>query len=462
MIKIVNKYVSLLLLFFTLSCNSEADLSEQYNRLNKIEQQITNAERLTKIASKEIETIQALLNALNKRLNILSYTQTPAGYELVMSDGGKLHLTNAGETIIGTKKYSDNNLYWTLDGEFLLDENGNKIPMSGNKGESGTTPKLRVNANNEWEVSIDNGNNWTAVKGADGQPVFATGKKRESGIGDLKISETEDTINIHFNGTDYKIAKVVNKRPKLPIEYFAEYNVGKTPGTFSNSHNNDSSGYYSFADAKMAIPAGYILPSPEKMNIVFPSIVRTGQIPNDSDANIFFKQKKSIRGVFEYLWGKMKDDLVGTFKHTFLCDYENTGNGITYARRYRGHGDELQAAYRYQLIGDMEESNPDSHLQVVVRYLGTYSEYTMEDICDEAFWNQPDTEYITRIFPATGFFDIWDKNVIDKGVGGYYWSSYDSYTSDENRIWWGFFNEHVVHTFGYSDAHAVIRPFSLN
>jgi hypothetical protein len=58
--------------------------------------------------------------------------------------------------------------YWTLDGEWLLDENGNRIPASGTNGtdgsdgsagQNGQTPKLKI-VDGYWYVSLDGGQTW--------------------------------------------------------------------------------------------------------------------------------------------------------------------------------------------------------------------------------------------------------------------------------------------------------------
>ena len=93
--------------------------------------------------------------------------------------------------VIGAKKDADGAIYWTLDGEWLLDQNGNKIPCTGPKGADGkdggevtgepgkdgtdgVTPRLRITDEGRWEISYDEGATWEDL----GQ---ATGDKGESG-----------------------------------------------------------------------------------------------------------------------------------------------------------------------------------------------------------------------------------------------------------------------------------------
>ena len=55
--------------------------------------------------------------------------------------------------VIGVKQDSDGVYYWTLNGDFILD-NGKKLPVSG------VTPEFKIE-NSHWWVSYDNGATWT-------------------------------------------------------------------------------------------------------------------------------------------------------------------------------------------------------------------------------------------------------------------------------------------------------------
>ncbi len=78
---------------------------------------------------------------------------------------------------IGVAKDADENYYWTLDGEWLLDAEGNKIKANGNDGkdgadgedgEDGITPKLEIR-DGYWYISYDNGQSWVELGKATGE-----------------------------------------------------------------------------------------------------------------------------------------------------------------------------------------------------------------------------------------------------------------------------------------------------
>ena len=59
--------------------------------------------------------------------------------------------------------------YWILDGEWLLDENGNKVPATGLDGKDGVTPRMKIDGG-YWYVSFDDGRTWNVLGPATGEP----------------------------------------------------------------------------------------------------------------------------------------------------------------------------------------------------------------------------------------------------------------------------------------------------
>ena len=136
--------------------------------------------------------------------------------------------------IIGVAQDTDGVYYWTLNGEWLLDDNGNKLPVSGTNGKDGqngsngqdgtdgkdgVTPQLKIE-DGYWYISYDNGATWTQLgkstgeDGKDGQDGSngTNGKDGKDGQdGDSMFqSVTQDENYVYFtlaDGTVIKIAK---------------------------------------------------------------------------------------------------------------------------------------------------------------------------------------------------------------------------------------------------------------
>lgn len=144
-----------------------------------------------------ISSLQSLVNALQDNDYITSCTPlmedgTQIGYTITFAKSGSIIIyhgkdgkdgengTNGtdgidGATpIIGAKHHTDNILYWTLNGEWLLDVNGEKVPVHGKDGKDAITPQLKIE-NNYWYISYDNGISWTQLDkavGEDGDAFF--------------------------------------------------------------------------------------------------------------------------------------------------------------------------------------------------------------------------------------------------------------------------------------------------
>ncbi len=78
---------------------------------------------------------------------------------------------------IGVKQHTDGIYYWTLDGAWLKDANGNKIKAvgidgangsNGTNGVDGITPQLKIE-NEYWYISYDNGTTWSQLGKATGE-----------------------------------------------------------------------------------------------------------------------------------------------------------------------------------------------------------------------------------------------------------------------------------------------------
>ena len=84
---------------------------------------------------------------------------------------GKATGADGATPVIGIKKFTDGVYYWTVNGEFMTDDAGNKIKAQGNDG---VTPQLKIE-NGFWMLSTDNGETWTnmgTAVGGDGDSFF--------------------------------------------------------------------------------------------------------------------------------------------------------------------------------------------------------------------------------------------------------------------------------------------------
>ena len=177
-----------------------------------------------------IESLRALINVLESHDYIKSVTPlmedgTQVGYTINFAYSNPITIySNASSSsapIIGVKKDADNVYYWTLDGEWLLDDDGNKIKAEakdGTDGNEGVTPKLKIE-DGYWYVSYDNGTSWTKLgkaTGADGSNGL-DGVNGEDGD-NIFSSVTQDEEYVYFNLADGTIITLA-KQDKENIQF---------------------------------------------------------------------------------------------------------------------------------------------------------------------------------------------------------------------------------------------------
>ena len=202
--KLLSLLVCGLLLF---GCGDKYDDSALRNDLNDLENRVTKLEELCKQMNTNISSLQKIVDALQDNLSISKVEQISDGYIIHFSDGSTATIKNGKNSedapIIGVKKDTDGIYYWTLDGEWLTDEKGNKVKAQGTDGKDGVdgedgndgvdgedgvdgtngkdgkdgiTPQLKIE-NGRWMLSMDNGKTWTDI----GQATGADGKDGEDG-----------------------------------------------------------------------------------------------------------------------------------------------------------------------------------------------------------------------------------------------------------------------------------------
>ncbi|MGN0224901.1 MAG: PL29 family lyase N-terminal domain-containing protein [Prevotella sp.] len=90
------------------------------------------------------------------------------GEWLLDADGNKVRANGkdgagASAPVVGQKQDTDGNYYWTLNGEWLIVD-GHKVRANGLDGTGAIAPQVRINpSTNEWEVSTDGGTTWNST-----------------------------------------------------------------------------------------------------------------------------------------------------------------------------------------------------------------------------------------------------------------------------------------------------------
>ena len=133
-----------------------------------------------------ILSLQGLVNALNSKDTIEKVEKLDNGFKITFKDGGSYTIVNGtnGENgqdgnspKIGVKQEGQQ-YYWTVDGDFLLDVEGQKIPATAHIA----TPTIKIDENNDFQISYDGGQTWEKMGPAGKPQVFSGVEDRETEV----------------------------------------------------------------------------------------------------------------------------------------------------------------------------------------------------------------------------------------------------------------------------------------
>lgn len=238
------------------SCYDDTELRENISGLDK---RVSALEAQCAKANADIVAIQTILNALQNKVYVQSVKGTETGYvitftdgtQAIISDGAKGEDGKDGEDganghtpVVNVSQYSDGLWYWTVDGEWLLDAEGNKLRANGidgaqgpqgeqgekgpqgeqgeqgeqgpqgeqgEQGEQGPqgepgldaiAPKLEIREDGYWYLSVDGGENWEQLSKAKGED----GKDGDSFFKSVDVESSSDYVIFTLaNGTVFQI-----------------------------------------------------------------------------------------------------------------------------------------------------------------------------------------------------------------------------------------------------------------
>jgi hypothetical protein len=207
------KKLSLLLLSVTL-CLFSACHDDIWNAIDGLDARVAKLEELCKEMNTNITSLQTIVDVLQsndyitsiveieKNGEVVGYTITFGKHDPITiyhgQDGKNGQDGKDGDTpVIGVAQDTDGVYYWTLNGEWFLDDNGNKINC-------GTTPLLKIEEG-YWYVSYNNGNTWEKI---DDTGAF------------MFQSVTQDENYVYFSLADGTVIKVKKENDSQPNSEF--------------------------------------------------------------------------------------------------------------------------------------------------------------------------------------------------------------------------------------------------
>ncbi len=186
-------------------CRDKRELQER-------EARIAQLERICNALNKNISSLHTIVTALTADDYVTSFSTFKeggdvVGWDLMFNIIGKVNLSTGVKGVsvtapfIGILKDIDDNYYWTLEGEWLLNK-GSKLKANG---EDGIIPRLKT-VKEAWYVSYDGGESWVSE-------IF-----NERAIdGDNLIILTHDEKNIYIEFLDNTSITLPRTKPTEDI-----------------------------------------------------------------------------------------------------------------------------------------------------------------------------------------------------------------------------------------------------
>lgn len=231
-----------------------------WNDINDLKSRVQALEEKCNTMNTNITALQVLINAQSSgdmisNVSEVTYGNSTIGYTITFTSGKTITLYNGKDGAngqdgangtdgytpsIGVAQDTDGIYYWVVDGKWLTDAEGNKIPVTNGKGEKGDTgesgqdgtdgadgktPQLKIE-DGYWYLSYD-GTNWTklgkatgengkdgtngtdGINGADGEKGEKGDQGEKGDAGDnIFSSVTQDDNYVYFTLADSTIIKI--------------------------------------------------------------------------------------------------------------------------------------------------------------------------------------------------------------------------------------------------------------
>lgn len=180
--------------------------TELYNKVDELDQRVSKLEEQVKELNEQtVPGIRTLVAAIQGNVYATSVVDNGDGYTIKFSNGTEATIKNGadgkdgkdgekgetGDTPVISAAEFEGEFYWTVNGEFLTDGDGNKIPVHK------ALPTFKI-IDGKWNVSYDNGTTWEVVP-----------QMGESEAIPISIVDGEDTVTFYIGDEAYEIKKEV-------------------------------------------------------------------------------------------------------------------------------------------------------------------------------------------------------------------------------------------------------------
>lgn len=231
--KLIYSIFALIAIFAT-GCSDSYDDTALSNRVDNLEKRVSSLEELCKQLNSNVNALQTIVNSLDGGDYITNVTSlyegdTHIGYKIDFAKSPSITIyhgkdgeqgvagsngTDGTTPVVGIALDTDGHYYWTLNGEWLTDNNGNKVSAEGlvgkdgqngadgKDGANGITPQFKIE-NGGWYISLDGGQTWDYLGSATG----SDGNNGTSLFSEVDTSYPDYVIFKLADGTEFKVPR---------------------------------------------------------------------------------------------------------------------------------------------------------------------------------------------------------------------------------------------------------------
>ena len=210
------------------ACSDEYDDTQIQNELEQLADRVAKLEAWQKQVNSDVAALKAIAESLDGAKFITNVETVAEGYKITFSDGKTVTVKHGDKGEQGEQGEKGNTpaigiaeedgvYYWTLDGEWLLDAQGNKVPAQGAKGDQGEQgPAGEQGPQGEQglapEFKIENGHWYVRFGEGEWQDLGeAKGEQGDSFFKDVKVGE-DSVVFTMADGTEFTVPFVANAK----------------------------------------------------------------------------------------------------------------------------------------------------------------------------------------------------------------------------------------------------------
>ncbi len=178
------------------------DLDETRAKLDALKELVSSVNR-------NLTSLQSIVSELDDSHTVIGMSPVDAsGYDLSFKDGKLVRISFGKDGVdgrvlpLGVRQDENGRYCWTVDGEWLLDADGNPVPAAAADGKDGFTPQLKVE-DGSWWISLDGGDTFDVLASCEDMDGFTVFKAVDP------VSDPEKVLLTLHDGTVLELPKYV-------------------------------------------------------------------------------------------------------------------------------------------------------------------------------------------------------------------------------------------------------------